>query len=70
MCFINIAFHSSVLFKDALSGLRQFLPTERPLKMMKNVFYFAVKTLFILEILQFYSEFLVMLETDLIRKLR
>ena len=28
----------SAMIKDALSGLRQFLATESPLKMMKNVF--------------------------------
>ena len=29
--------------KGALSGLRQFLTTETPLKMMKNSFYFTSK---------------------------
>ena len=28
-----------LLFKDKLSGLRQILATESPLKMMKNAFY-------------------------------
>ena len=28
---------------DALSGLRQFLAAESPLKMMKNAFYFTLK---------------------------
>ena len=32
--------------KSALSGLRQFLANERPLKMMKNAFYFTLKALF------------------------
>ena len=32
-------------FKGALSGLRQFLATESPLKMMKNAFYFTSKAL-------------------------
>ena len=36
--------------KVALSGLRQFLPNESPLKMMKNAFYFTVKALFVLKI--------------------
>ena len=36
--------------KVALSGLRQFLPNESPLKMMKNAFYFTVKALFFLKI--------------------
>ena len=32
--------------KGALSGLRQFLATESPFKMMKNTFYFTSKALF------------------------
>ena len=36
--------------KGALSGLRQFLATESPLKMMKNAFYFTSKALFVLKI--------------------
>ena len=31
--------------RGALSGLRQFLATESPFKMMKNDFYFTIKTL-------------------------
>ena len=42
-------------FKGALSGLRQFLATESPLKMMKNVFYFISKALFVLKIFKFLS---------------
>ena len=38
------------IFKGALSGLRQFLATESPLKMMKNAFYFTLKALFVLKI--------------------
>ena len=30
-----------LLIKGALEGLRQFLATESPLKMMKNAFYFT-----------------------------
>ena len=48
-------------FKGALSGLRQILATVSSLKMMKNAFYFTLlKTIFVLKILQFFSEFLVM----------
>ena len=36
--------------KGAFLGLRQFLATESPLKMMKNAFYFTSKALFILKI--------------------
>ena len=32
--------------KGALSGLRQFLAIGRPLKMMKNVFYFTSRAFF------------------------
>ena len=41
--------------KDALSGLRQPLATESPLKMMKNAFYFTSKALFVLKIFKFLS---------------
>ena len=44
-----------VAFKGTLSGLRQFLATESPLKMMKNAFYFTSKALFILKIFKFLS---------------
>ena len=33
-------------FKDALSGMRKFVATESPFKMMKNAFYFTLKALF------------------------
>ena len=39
--------------KGALSGLRQFLTNESPLKMMKIAFYFTLKTPFILQIFKF-----------------
>ena len=42
-------------FKVALSGLRQFLANEAPLKMMKNAFYFTSKVLFVLKIFKFLS---------------
>ena len=41
--------------KGALSGLRQLLATESPLKMMKNAFYFTSKALFVLNIFKFLS---------------
>ena len=43
------------MFKGALQGLRQFLITESPLKMMKNAFYFTLKALFVLKIFKFLS---------------
>ena len=36
--------------KGALSCLRQFLTVERPLKLMKNTFYFTSKALFVFKI--------------------
>ena len=39
--------------KGALSGLRSFVATESPLKMMKNSFYFTSKTLLVLKIFNF-----------------
>ena len=41
--------------KKAPLDLRQFLATERPLKMMKIVFYFTLKVLFVLKIFKFLS---------------
>ena len=39
--------------KGALSGLRQFLASESPLKKMKDAFYFTWKVLFVLRIFKF-----------------
>ena len=41
--------------KEALSGLRQFLATESPLKMMKNACYFTSEASFVLKIFKFLS---------------
>ena len=41
--------------KGALSGLRQFLATENPLKTIKNAFHFTSKALFVLKIFNFLS---------------
>ena len=38
-----------------LIGLRRFVATESPLKVMKNVFYFASKSLFVLKMFEFLS---------------
>ena len=48
---MNISF----CVKGAVYGLRQFLTTESPLKMMKNAFYFTLKALFVLRIFKFLS---------------
>ena len=39
-----------IMFKGALQGLKQFLITESPLKIMKNAFYFNLKAFFVLNI--------------------
>ena len=44
-----------ITVKGTLLGLRQFLATESPLKMMKNAFYFTLRTRFVLKIFQFLS---------------
>ena len=41
------------IFEGALSGLRQFLATERHLKMLKSAFHFNQKAPFLLKILKF-----------------
>ena len=42
------------MFKGTLSGLRQFLATEIPLKMMKHTFDFTSKALSVLKIFKFF----------------
>ena len=39
-----------LMLKVVISGLRQLVATECPLKMMKNAFYFTSKPLFVLKI--------------------
>ena len=51
----EVFYKKGVLNYSALYGLRQFLITENPLKMMKNAFYFTLKALFILKIFKFLS---------------
>ena len=62
-----LSFSYTILFKGALQGLRQFLTTESPLKMMKNVLYFTLKALFVLEIFVFVLTFLVRYKKGLIK---
>ena len=40
-------------FKGAVSGLRRCLANKSSLKMMKNVFYFTLKALFVLKMFKF-----------------
>ena len=56
--------------KSALSGLRQFLPTESPLKMIKNDVYLPQKLFPFLRYLNFCPDFLVMYKNGSIRKIR
>ena len=53
-CYSKL-FESAFNFQGALLGLRQFLATESPLKMMENAFYFTSNTLFVLKIFKFLS---------------
>ena len=43
------------IVKDALEGLRQILTAQSPLKMMKNAFYFTLKSHFVLKIFKYLS---------------
>ena len=53
--------------KGALSGLRQFLAIENPLKIMKSAFYFTSKALFILKMFKFLTFWLCSKTTQLER---
>ena len=50
-----IDLHTCIVLQGPVSGMRQFLTTESPLKMMKNAFYFILKTFFALEIFSYLS---------------
>ena len=50
-----VIFQETELLKGPLSGLRQFLASESPLKLMKNAFYFTSKFIFVLKIVKFLS---------------
>ena len=54
-------FSDSLVFKDALPGMRIFSATESSLKIRKHAFYFVLETIFILKGLKCFSiTFLVM----------
>ena len=59
--------HFAKIVKDSLSGLKQFMTTEILLKMMKNAFYFMLKTHFVLEIFKYLSWLFVYSEKQLRR---
>ena len=46
---------SCYTIKISVSSLTQLLATESPLKMIKDSFYFMLKTLFVLKIFKFLS---------------
>ena len=50
---LNIKFNILICIKVVFSGLRYFLATESPLKIMRNAFYFTLKALFVLKIFKF-----------------
>ena len=52
---INLLYILITILKGTLSGLRQFLATGSPLKMMKNAFYFTLKALSNLKIFKLLS---------------
>ena len=53
--FLRCEREINLLTKGKLPGLRQFLATESPLKMMKIVFHFTSKALFVLKIFKILS---------------
>ena len=57
-------------FKGALSGLRQFLATESPLKWWRMLFISSQKFVSFTSYLSFFLGFLVMYQNGLIRKIR
>ena len=50
-----VSFHLKSDIKGALSGQKQFLANESPLKMIKNPFYFISKAHFVLKIFKLLS---------------
>ena len=51
----NFFVRIQIKFKQALSGLIQYLAAGSPIKMMKNAFYSSSKAYFIFKILKFFS---------------
>ena len=52
---VDLVAFTEEIVKGALSGLRQFLATENPLKIMKNDFFFILKAFFVFKIFKFLS---------------
>ena len=58
MIYINsfnkiVSGQKCTFIKGPVSGMRQFLAIESPLKAIKNAFYFMLKALFVLKIFKF-----------------
>ena len=51
----KIIVEDKLKLKGVFSGLRHFLATASPLKMMKNVIYLTLKIIFVLKIFKFLS---------------
>ena len=52
---VDLVAFTEEIVKGALSGLRQFLATANPLKIMKNDFFFILKAFFVFKIFKFLS---------------
>ena len=68
MYVINLLYILIIIIKSALSCLRQFLATEKRLKMTKNAFYFTLKSFFVLKIFKFLSSIFGYLEKQVDQK--
>ena len=45
----------NLYFKGPLLSLRKYMAIERPLKIMKNAFYFTLRALFAFKIFKYFS---------------
>ena len=55
LLYLSYFLYNALGFKGAHTGLKQFLATESPLKMMKKAFYLTLNALFALNIFKFLS---------------
>ena len=54
--FLLIFFHQLILKSDSHLAKKNCYLIERPLKMIKNAFYFILKVLFVFKIFKFMSQ--------------
>ena len=52
---LNVKCKASLIFKGALTGLRQIFGNWKPFEMIENAFYFTSKAFFVLKIFKFLS---------------